>query len=252
MRAPLGRARTNVGRDVLDLYRDAPLGVRAHVRVRWTTCPFRAVDAQLPPEGRVLEVGCGHGLFSLLAAVRSPARAVVGVDVDERKVAHARVAAARARESGARCDIVVAPPGELPAGPWDAVVVVDVLYLLDTETQRDLVGRAARLLAPGGVLAVKEMDLFPPWKFRWNLAQETLAVRVLGITVGSTMTFRSPAEIGGWMASAGLDVAQVPLHKGYPHPHHLVVGRRPIEPAVDTPAMAQVSTARTPGRTVPR
>lgn len=227
MRAPYGRARTSTGRDVLDLYRDAPLSVRTHVRVRWATCPLRAVDAQLPTGGRVLEIGCGHGLFSVLAAVRSPARTVIGVDVDERKVPHARVAAARARESGADCDITVAPPGELPAGPWDGIVVVDVLYLLDPATQRDLVARSADLLAPGGTLAVKEMDLVPRWKFRWNGAQETLAVRVLGITVGSAMTFLPPAEIGAWMAAAGLDVRHVPLHKGYPHPHHLVVGRRP-------------------------
>lgn len=225
MRAPLGRARTRTGREVLALYRDAPLPVRTHVRVRWATCPFRAVEAQLPT-GRVLEVGCGHGLFSLLAAVSSHQRSVVGVDVDERKVPHARAAAARARERGARCDITVAPPGELPEGPWDAVVVVDVLYLLEPVSQRALLAHCARLLAPGGTLAVKEMDLVPRWKFRWNVTQETLAVRVLGITVGSGMSFPSPAEIGGWMADAGLDVDHLPLHKGYPHPHHLVMGRR--------------------------
>lgn len=227
MRAPLGRARTSAGRDVLALYGDAPPAVRAHVRVRWATCPFRAVDAQLPMEGRVLEVGCGHGVFSLLAATSSPARSVVGVDVDQRKVPHARAAVARARERGADCEIAVVPPGELPAGPWDAIVVVDVLYLLDAATQQDLVARCARLLAPGGVLAVKEMDLAPRWKFRWNVAQETLAVRVLGITVGAEMAFPAPAEVGAWMAGAGLEVAHLPLHKGYPHPHHLVLGRRP-------------------------
>ena len=245
MRAPLGRARTSAARDVLALYRDAPPGVRAHVRVRWTTCPFRAVDAQLPAQGRVLEVGCGHGLFSLLAAMSSPVRSVVGVDVDERKVPHARAAAARARQRGADCDIAVAPPGELPDGPWDAIVVVDVLYLLDAATQQALVADCARLLAPGGTLAVKEMDIAPRWKFRWNVAQETLAVRVLGITVGSELTFPAPAHMGRWMADAGLEVTHLPLHKGYPHPHHLVLGRRLSEPAVETRAMAQVSTART-------
>jgi 2-polyprenyl-3-methyl-5-hydroxy-6-metoxy-1,4-benzoquinol methylase len=245
VRAPLGRARTSAGRDVLPLYRDAPPAVRAHVRVRWATCPFRAVAAQLPPGGRVLEVGCGHGVFSLLAATSSPAHSVVGVDVDERKVPHARAAAARAREQGADCEITVAPPGELPDGPWDAIVVVDVLYLLDARTQQGLVADCARLLAPGGTLAVKEMDLAPRWKFRWNVTQETLAVRVLGITVGSELTFPAPAEVGGWMAGAGLEVSHLPLHKGYPHPHHLVLGRRPLEPAVDTRPMAQVSTAST-------
>ena len=227
-RAPLGRARTSTTREVLSLYRDAPAAVRAHVRVRWATCPFRAVAAQLPPDGRVLEVGCGHGLFLVLAAVTSPRRAVVGVDVDGRKVEHARVAAAGARRRGADCQVAAAPPGEVPDGPWDAIVVVDVLYLLDAATQRRLVADCARRLAPGGVLAVKEMALAPAWKLRWNRIQETLAVRVMGLTAGSGgFTFVAPSELGEWMAADGLDVEQLSLHRGYPHPHHLVVGRRP-------------------------
>jgi len=216
-----------VGRNVLSLYDDAPVSVRAHVRLRWWTCPFRAVAAQVPEAGRVLEVGCGHGVFSLLAGMSAPGRTVVGVDVDERKVPHARAATARARAAGAHVDIAVAPPGELPAGPWDTIVIVDVAYLLDAATQRRLIQDCAAHLAPGGVLAVKEMALAPAWKFRWNKFQETLSVRVLGITVGGEMTFVDPAEMGRWMTADGLDVRHLPLHKGYPHPHHLVVGRRP-------------------------
>ncbi len=230
MTAPWGRARTSSSRDVLSLYDDAPFAVRAHVRLRWWTCPFRAVAAQLPPTGRVLEVGCGHGVFAMLAAAPGSDRTVVGVDVDERKVPHARAATVRARSKGAAVDITVAPPGELPAGPWDAIVVVDVAYLLDVEVQRRLFVECAALLAPGGVLVVKEMALVPTWKFRWNRFQETLSVRVLGLTVGDRMTFTDPAEMGRWLTAEGLDVRHVPLHKGYPHPHHLVVARRPTGP----------------------
>jgi 2-polyprenyl-3-methyl-5-hydroxy-6-metoxy-1,4-benzoquinol methylase len=175
----------------------------------------------------VLEVGCGHGLFTLHAALSSPGRSVLGIDVDGRKVEHAKAAAARARlERGADCEIRVAPPGEVPEGPWDAVVVVDVLYLLDAGTQRDLLSGCARRLAPGGVLAVKEMALAPSWKARWNLAQETLAVRVLGITEGGALAFVGPSRLEEWMAAEGLDVSHLPLQRGYPHPHHLVLGRR--------------------------
>ncbi|MFN2607705.1 MAG: methyltransferase domain-containing protein [Acidimicrobiales bacterium] len=224
-RAPYGRRGASVARAVLDLYADAPPAVRAHVRVRWFTCPLPAVEAQLPAGGRVLEVGCGHGLLSLLAAVSDPERSVVGVDVDERKIPHARAAAARARERGATVDIRVAPPGKLPDGPWDAVVVVDVLYLLHRDVSRRLLAEGAARLVPGGVLAVKEMALAPRWKFRWNQVQELLAVKALGITVGGQTTYVDPREMGDWMAAEGLDVRHLPLSKGYPHPHHLVVGR---------------------------
>lgn len=211
---------------MLSLYAGTPAAVRGHVRVRWATCPFSAIVSAVPSHGRVLELGCGHGLFSVLAAVDSPSRSVLGVDVDEGKIGAAQVAASRARAAGADCEVAVAPAGEVPEGPWDAIVVVDVLYLLSADLQREGLRACARQLAPGGTLAVKEMGLSPRWKARWNAAQETLAVRVLGITSGNSLTFLDPAQLGAWMEEEGLRVRHVPLDRGYLHPHHLLVGRQ--------------------------
>ena len=227
MRAPLGRARSSTTRDVLSLYRGGPLAVRAHVRARWATSPLRAVAAQLPPGGRLLEVGCRHGLFSLHAALSSPGRSVLGIDVDRGKVEHAEAAAARARHRGVDCRIGLAPAGAVPEGPWDAVAVIDVLHPLGADAQRRLVADCAGRLEPGGVLAVKEMALTPPWKLRLLRARETPAGRVLCVTSrGGALTFVGPARVGEWMAAEGLEVSHLSLQRGYPHPHHLVLGRR--------------------------
>jgi 2-polyprenyl-3-methyl-5-hydroxy-6-metoxy-1,4-benzoquinol methylase len=175
----------------------------------------------------VLEIGCGHGLLSLTAALDGVGRREVrGIDVDGGKIFHGCRAAARARELGADCSLEVAAPGFLPQGPWDAIAIVDVLYLLDAETQWAVLARCAAALAPDGVLLVKEVDVVPRWKARWNTFQETLAVRVLGITEGSEMTFLGASGLGAATAAAGLSVQHLPLHRGYPHPHHLVIGRK--------------------------
>ena len=212
--------------DVLSLYGRAPLAVRAHVWGRWATCPFERVAASVPERGRVLEVGCGYGVLSCHLALSSPSREVLGVDVDVRKVVHAQYAAERARARGARCEFHLAPPGEVPDGPWDAIVIVDVLYLLDTDAQAGLLHSCTEQLALGGVLVVKEMATAPAWKARWNAAQETLAVRVLRITAGEQLNFLEPEALAGWMEEDGLSVRHVPLDRGYPHPHHLIVGSR--------------------------
>lgn len=228
MRAPLGRFRGDrLGPTVLGCYSHAPVTARAHVRVRWATCPLRAVVAQLPRSGRVLEIGCGHGLFSLTAALDGVGRRVVrGIDVDGDKIAHGRRAVVRAQALGADCELSAAEPGFLPPGPWDAIAIVDVLYLLDADVQRSVLAQCAALLAPGGVLLVKEVDVVPRWKFRWNVFQETLSVRLLGITEGSEMTFLGAAGLGAAMEDAGLAVRHLALGRGYPHPHHLIVGSK--------------------------
>jgi 2-polyprenyl-3-methyl-5-hydroxy-6-metoxy-1,4-benzoquinol methylase len=198
-------------------------GDRFHVAVRWRSCPFPAVEAQLPTTGRVLDVGCGHGLFPLYLAARSPDRQVVGVDVDAAKLASARRAAEAA---GLDVRFAEAPGGELPAGPWDAVTIVDVLYLLGQDRALDLVTRAAAALAPGGILAVKEIDLRPRWKYELARLQEVVSTRVTRITEGEGVAFVDPAFIVGAMKAAGLTVARHPLDHRSIHPHLLITGRR--------------------------
>jgi 2-polyprenyl-3-methyl-5-hydroxy-6-metoxy-1,4-benzoquinol methylase len=208
----------------LRAYRKAPLGDRLHVLVRWLTCPFPAVVEVLPSSGRVLEVGCGHGLFSGYLAQRSPGLQVHGVDIDADKIA---VAAAAEPLAGGRLDFAVGDSGSVPDGPWDAVVLVDVLYLLDETAQRALLESCAAVLAPGGVLVVKDMAIRPRWKARWNAMQEALSVRVLKITEGSPeFVFTDPDERARWLVAAGLrDVRARRLDRGRVHPHHLLVGR---------------------------
>lgn len=210
----------------LSLYSGAPPQVRAHVWGRWATCPFTKVAAAVPQRGRVLEMGCGYGLFSCHLAVTSPQREVLGVDVDVDKIVHGRFAAQKARDQGAKCELHLEPPGEVPEGPWDAVVIVDVLYLLDPDAQAGLLHSCAQQLTLGGVLVVKEMAPLPRWKARWNAAQETLAVRVLRITAGEQLVFLEPEVLGAWMERDGLKVTHQALDHGYPHPHHLMVGTR--------------------------
>jgi len=208
------------------LYSAAPLAVRAHVWGRWATCPFRRVADHVPETGRILEVGCGYGLFVNHLALGSRGRQVAGIDVDVRKIVHGQRAARQAAVHGGRAELRLEPPGDIPDGPWDALVIVDVLYLLDPDAQRGLLLSCAEQLALGGVLVVKEMATEPRWKARWNKVQETMAVKVAKITAGDQLTFLEPSVLGRWMEEAGLVVAHEPLHRRYPHPHHLIVGAK--------------------------
>jgi 2-polyprenyl-3-methyl-5-hydroxy-6-metoxy-1,4-benzoquinol methylase len=213
-------------RAAIAAYRGAPPGDRLHVLIRWLTCPFPSVVDVLPRTGRVLEVGCGHGLFGTYLARRVPGVEVHGVDIDADKIA---VASRSAAGSSGRLSFAVAESGVLPAGPWDAVVLVDVLYLLDEAGQRALLTSCAAVLAPGGGLVVKDMSTRPRWKAWANQAQETLSVRVLRITAGSRhFAFAEPDERARWLQQAGLvDVRSRRLDRGRVHPHHLLVGRAP-------------------------
>jgi 2-polyprenyl-3-methyl-5-hydroxy-6-metoxy-1,4-benzoquinol methylase len=213
----------------VDLYRAVSPAAWAHAGIRWATCPLGRLADLLPARGRFLDVGCGQGLMSLHLAMGGVGRELLGIDVDGARLANAGKAARLAGLGPRRVQFRAWSPASeaLPVGPWDAILIVDVLYLMPREAQRRLLDACAAALAPGGVLVVKEMAADPGWKFRWNRLQETLAVRVLGFTRGApTLTFVAPDTVGGWLAGQGLRVEQRPLHRGYLHPHHLLLARR--------------------------
>lgn len=223
------RRPTGAGRAALRAYRQLPRSARWHATIRWWSAPFPQIAAFLPPSGRVLEIGCGHGLFSTYAALSGPGRTVVGVDIDADKIDLAQQVAARL--PGVDLTFRVADSGAVPAGPWDTIVIVDVLYLLPEPAQRALLRQAAAQLADGGQLLVKEMSPQPRWKATWNRGQETLAVSVLGITEqdasgrSGPFDFVDPATIAAWLREEGLWTAQLRLDRHRLHPHHLVIGR---------------------------
>ncbi len=204
---------------VLDAYAGLGRGDRFHVAMRWRSCPFPEVEAAVPRAGRILDVGCGHGVFSLYLAATSPERAVVGVDVDAAKVVSARQAADAA-------GLPVTFAGSAPEGPWDAITIVDVLYLLGEAPALALLRELAAQLAPGGVLVVKEIDVRPRWKYQLARWQEIVATRVTRITEGEGVAFVPPAVIDRTLTEAGLFVTRRSLARHSLYPHLLLSARR--------------------------
>ena len=207
----------------LALYQDLGAGVALHTRLRAFTCPMEAVLARVPHEGRLLEVGCGHGLFANEAALRHPKLRVLGVDPSAAKVQWAE------KTSAGRGNVAfrVGRVEELPDDGFDAVAVLDVLYLVPRAGWLGFLRACRARLRAGGRFLLKEVDVRPRWKFYRCLAQEALSVRLLGITLGHELAFEPPPRMTALLAEAGFDGAVVtPLGRGYLTPHVLYEATR--------------------------
>ena len=136
MNAPLAPA--------LQLFASLPVGERFHVHARAFSAPLEAVAARVPPGGRVADVGCGHGLLSALLALGDSRRSVHGVDPDPRKIEWALQGPGRLPNVTLEVGTIESL-AERRAGPFDAVVVCDVLYLLPLERWPDFLREARRL-----------------------------------------------------------------------------------------------------------
>jgi 2-polyprenyl-3-methyl-5-hydroxy-6-metoxy-1,4-benzoquinol methylase len=208
----------------LALYRDLPKSARWHTRVRAFTCPMERIVARLPNAGRLLEVGCGHGLFSNEAALRHPDLQVLGIDPDPDKIRWA-LASIKGRDNVAFREERIENVAE---GGFDCAAILDVLYLVPRAEWPAFLGCCRKVLRPGGSLILKEVDVRPRWKFYRCVAQEQISVRLLGITLGRSFAFAGRDEMRRLLMDAGFSSIMITdLARGYLTPHVLYEASRP-------------------------
>ena len=189
--------------------------------------PFAAIESMVPRAGSVLDVGCGHGVFSLWLAQASPDRTVHGVDVAVSKLGHAHDAVVAAGLDGRVSFARIGPGWEPAVSDYDAAVVADVIYLLDERDAASLIKACCRALRPGGTLVIKEVADTPRWKHAVGLAQEWIAVRGLRLTQGTGFNPRPMDTARSSLIGIGWGFREVRLDRGYPYSHAALVASRP-------------------------
>ncbi|MEE9533317.1 MAG: class I SAM-dependent methyltransferase [Acidimicrobiia bacterium] len=156
------------------LYQAAPARVRLQQRLRPQVCPFD----QLVPEirvngGRLLDFGCGAGLFTMHCVTQGYVESADGVDVDSSAI---RIAD-EARRSSPHADRVRFHLGAIPKETYDAISMIDVMHHLNPPEQRSVFFELCGRLAVGGVLVYKDMCRRPRWRAAANRVHDLVLNR---------------------------------------------------------------------------
>jgi 2-polyprenyl-3-methyl-5-hydroxy-6-metoxy-1,4-benzoquinol methylase len=211
-------------RDLRRLYGNESLATRLHVLGRALLCPFFRLLPYFPSSGRILDIGCGHGVFlNLLACdTNNKGRTMVGVDHDPSKIDVAK------RCSVPEATFLSGSLNDMPGASFDAISIIDVLYTIDTADWAGVIDASFCLLKPGGILVVKEVVDTPRWKYWCILLEEKLAVGILKITKGerphieSATFYRKAIEKSGFCMIENRPLAS----RWWPISHHLFVARK--------------------------
>ena len=174
------------------------------------------IGQYLPPSGDVLDIGCGFGLFSLYYAATARGRFLRGLDVNARRIAIARRAAARlgidnvAYTIGDACDFKA--DGELAAA-----YMLDIVHHVPPATVAPLLGRLRRALAPDGRLIVKDVDTRPAPKrwFTWALDK--------AMAPGAAVHYWSAESLTSQLEASGFRVYRHLMVDLLPYPHVLYI-----------------------------
>ncbi|MFO0980347.1 MAG: class I SAM-dependent methyltransferase [Planctomycetota bacterium] len=207
--------------DVEAFFHSHSLGTKLFVRARQRLFPFAQVLERVPQNGRVLDLGCGHGVFSLLVAKSRPQAEVVGVDPDVKKIGALERAASRLDNLRSVCGRLE----QLAEAEFDCAALLDVLIYLPLVKQIDLLAQVRERLKPDGLLLLAMNDTRPRWKFAMTYMQER-CMTWSRLTRAETLHFVAPETMASSLRDIGFHPEIVPLPTRGIYPHVLLIGRR--------------------------
>jgi len=181
--------------------------------------PFAPLVAAVPPQARVLDLGCGAGLFLALLAQRGDLVEGLGVDASRGAIDRAEDMRSRHRHGAVFAFCCQDARTPLPTGPWDVVSLIDVLHHVPPAQQAGVVAAAAKVLRPGGLLIIKEMATTPWWCAGANRLHDLLLAR-------EWIHQMDASTVARWCSSAGLAITTHGAARHAWYAHHWTVAQR--------------------------
>lgn len=207
-------------RRVIDAY-DAPI-VRSYSWGRFKILRQRflfEIGQYLPSEGRVLDVGCGFGLFGLYFAQTHPGIELQGFDLSEKRIEMARTAQAKLGVTNAQFDVGDAR-GLHVDEKYDAVYMLDIVHHVPETTVEPMLSEVAASLPKGGKLLIKDLDRSPAWQRVFAHALD------LAMSPTSPVCYWEPEKLMGLLDRIGFDVKRHAMVDILPYPHVLYVATK--------------------------
>ncbi len=214
-------ARTAI-RQIVKSY--SKLVIRVYSTIRFTILrqPFlEEIGQYLPRQGRILDLGCGFGLFSLYFAMLERGRSLTGVDMNARRIEYAQASARKLGLDNIEYEVAdaIAWVGQRQ---FDAIFFLDLVHHLPVAEVPDFLDKVSRLLQPDGVLVIKDVAHRPFYKMLFTLILDRLMVGM------EPIRYWPPDELEELLEDLGFEVIHHRLNDILPYPHILFVARRAV------------------------
>lgn len=196
--------------------------VRVYCYVRFLIMNMRImeeIEQYLPKNGRVLDVGCGFGLFSLYFASCEEGRTIQSFDLNPDRIQLARESSVRLgladRIQFENCNVLDYEFKD----QVDTVVMLDLIHHIPSSVVPDLIGHFYDTISENGVVLIKDIESKPWWKvvFTWILDK--------AMDPKTRVYYYSKEQMIQMLEGHGFDVKCHQLLDVLPYPHILFICR---------------------------
>jgi 2-polyprenyl-3-methyl-5-hydroxy-6-metoxy-1,4-benzoquinol methylase len=192
---------------------------RVYSRIRFSILRpklLSVMDLLLPDEGRILDVGCGFGLFAAYFGQTQSRREIIGIDPNARRIAMAeRVARSLSLK---RHHFIAGDVRDANLqGPFNAVYMLDVMHHIPADAQRGVLERIYDMLVPGGVLLMKDITTEPHYQLVFTEMLDRLMVGR-----DEPLAYRHHRAWGELLTEIGFRTRIVRVPDVLPYPHVVI------------------------------
>ena len=187
--------------------------------IRKLTCNFSEIEKEVPKKGYILDVGCGHGIFSKILIDKSQYRKVLGIDPSKKKIKIAKTNYSGINNLEFK-NIYI----EKMKQKFDAITVIDVIYLFPPKDKLKFLVTIKKLLKPGGKIILVINGTEPLWIHKLLILQEKIMNKILKITYSDfdKTYFESKNETTDLLKKAGFNIQKIrKINSILPYPHIL-------------------------------
>lgn len=219
---PENSQRSSLTRRIIKSYRN-PV-IRLYSAIRFNIIPLRFlqdISQYVPHEGRLLDIGCGFGLFSLYFAALNPDIQVFGIDRSRARIEMARRSASALEIENVLFQSIDAQDLTWQAAQYNAVLTMDLLHHLPRRDGEQLIKGVYSSLKPGGLFIMKDVTTYPRSMLYFTFALDLL------LNPTDTFFYRSAESWVSLLNAHGF--IRIRVHHLWdilPYPHVLILARR--------------------------
>ena len=198
--------------------------IRSYCYIRFLIMNMRIleeIEQYIPKTGKILDVGCGFGLFSFYFAKCSVSRKFISFDISEKRITIAQETSKKLGVS----EQIKFYQGDIRdynfKADADAIVILDLLHHLPPEMLPQLLHDFYQCLDhTNGILLIKEVTTKPWIKMAFTWILDKL------VDYQAPIHYYSKDEMLYLLQKHGFDVKFHYLHDILPYPHILYICRK--------------------------